>query len=61
LVFIYPEFGQFDYVERMEADDTLIEAFSEIFSAGLPWDENNFYKDASKLVFAIKVNSSNFS
>lgn len=59
LVFIYPEFGQFDYVERNEGEETLIGAFSEIYDAGLPWDEHNFYKDAGKLVFAIKVIASN--
>lgn len=58
LVFIYPEFGQFDYVERNPGDESLIGAFTEIFEAGLPWDNHGFYKNASKLVFAIKLNSS---
>lgn len=55
IVFIYPEFGQFDYVEKTEGDTSLIESFSEIFEAGLPWDEKGFYKEASNLVFALKV------
>lgn len=55
MVFIYPEFGQFDYVEKLDGEYTLIECFSEIFEAGLPWDEHKFYTQASQLVFAIKV------
>lgn len=58
LVFIYPEFGQFDYVEKTEGDETLMGAFLEIFEAGLPWDDKGFYTDVNKLVFAIKLNSS---
>lgn len=58
MVFIYPEFGQFDYVERNEGEETLLGSFSQIFEAGLPWDEKGFYTNATKLVFAIKLNTS---
>lgn len=56
IVFIYPEFGQFDYIERMDGQVTLWDAFNEIFDSGLPWDEHKFYLDKKNIIFAVKVN-----
>jgi hypothetical protein len=55
IVFIYPEFGQFDYVEKMEAEETVWGAFYEIFDSGLPWDEKKFYLEKKNIVFALRV------
>ena len=55
IVFIYPEFGQFDYVEKMEGEETVWGAFYEIFDSGLPWDEKKFYLEKKNIVFALRV------
>ena len=54
-MFIYPEFGQFDYVEKMEPDETVWGAFYEIFDSGLPWDEKKFYLEKKNIVFVLRV------
>ena len=55
IVFIYPEFGHFDYVERMDGEESLWGAFYEIFDSGLPWDTNKFYLDKKDIVVMIQV------
>lgn len=55
MVFIYPEFGQFDYLEQTPGDESLWGAFYEIFDSGLPWDSNYFYGEKKDIVFGLKV------
>jgi len=55
VVFIYPEFGQFDYVEQMDGAETVWGCFYEIFDSGLPWDSNHFYVEKKDIVFGLKV------
>lgn len=54
-MFIYPEFGQFDYIEKMDGEESLWGAFYEIFDSGLPWDEHKFYLEKKNIIFALKV------
>jgi len=55
VIFMYPEFAQFDFVEEASEDIPLWEIFAEIFTAGLPWDQNGFYQDPNDLRFYIVV------
>ena len=55
IVFLYPEFAQFDYVEEASEDVTLWGIFSEIFAAGLPWDQRGDYKEEKQLRFYVAV------
>lgn len=56
VIFVYPEFGQFDYVQENSEDITIWEIFDEVFSQGLPWDTSGNYKDASVIEFYVWVN-----
>jgi len=55
IIFLYPEFGQFDYIEEASDDIQLWAIFEEIFKAGLPWDQKQFYTDASDLRYFVMV------
>lgn len=55
IVFLYPEFGQFDYLEQTLPEASFFEAFEQIFQSGLPWDSNGFYKNHNDIAFALKV------
>lgn len=55
ILFIYPEFGQFDYVQQMYPDEPMWGTFLEIFKATLPWDAKGFYLKREDVLFAIKV------
>ena len=55
IVFLYPEFGQFDYVGESSEDMTIWDVFEQIFTSGLPWDQNKFYDDKKALKFYVMV------
>jgi hypothetical protein len=44
VVFLYPEFSQWDYVQTATEDTVLDHIYGEIFEAGLPWDTNGYYR-----------------
>ena len=56
VVFMYPEFSQFDYVEEATEDKMIDEIFGEIFEAGLPWDDRGYYKFPEDLECYVKLN-----
>ena len=43
LVFIYPEFSQFDFVNQADEGNCIDMHFSHIFGEGLPWDQKQLY------------------
>lgn len=55
MLFIYPEFGQFDYVGESSEDIVIWEIFEQVFQAGLPWDEKNHYTERENLRFFVMV------
>lgn len=55
ILFIYPEFGQFDYVKDSSEDKTIWDIFSQVFEAGLPWDEKKHYVDQKNLRYFVMV------
>lgn len=57
ILFIYPEFGQFDYAGDSSEDFKIWDIFEQIISEGLPWDVNGFYKDLNSLEYYIMVSS----
>ena len=59
IIFMYPEFAQFDFIEEASEDISLWEIFDEIFSAGLPWDQNGFYSDKNDIQFYVVVRNQN--
>lgn len=57
VVFLYPEFSQFDYVEHATEDKLVDEIFGEIFEAGLPWDVKGYYKFPEDIECYVVLNS----
>ena len=55
IIFMYPEFAQFDFIEEASEDISLWEIFDEIFSQGLPWDQEGFYADKEDIQFYVVV------
>ena len=55
VVFLYPEFGHWDYVESVEENRDILSIFCEILDAGLPWDENGYYCDHNDLGVYVEV------
>lgn len=55
MIFIYPEFGQFDYVGESSEDMTIWDIFQEIFVAGLPWDQKKNYTHPRNLKYFVMV------
>ena len=56
IIFIYPEFGQFDYIEQASEDIKIWEIFQQVFESGLPWDVNQYYTDNKTLKYFVMVN-----
>jgi len=57
VAFLYPEFSQWDYVEKATEDTTLENIYGEIFQAGLPWDTNGYYRFPEDLEAYVQLNS----
>ena len=55
ILFIYPEFGQFDYAEESSEDFKIWDIFEQIIVEGLPWDVQGFYKDTKALEYFVMV------
>jgi hypothetical protein len=55
ILFIYPEFGQFDYAGDTSEDYKIWDIFEQIITQGLPWDINGFYKDVNALEYYVMV------
>lgn len=56
LVFIYPQFGQFDVVEDVSEDTSLVESVKKVVAGGLPWDSNAEYVDFGEMEFYVLLN-----
>jgi tetratricopeptide (TPR) repeat protein len=56
IVFIYPQFGQFDIVEKVSEKEALIESVKKVVAGGLPWDQNNEYVDFGEMEFFLQLN-----
>lgn len=57
VLFIYPEFGQFDFIDEAADSNMVSEVFDTVYGEGLPWDEHGYYKDVSNIEFFIELNS----
>lgn len=55
IIFIYPQFGQFDIVEDFEVSGKLIDAVRQTIGQGLPWDKANEYDDFGKMDFYVEL------
>ena len=56
IVFLYPQFGQFDIVEKVSEKEPLIEAVKKVIGEGLPWDQNKEYIDFGEMEFYLQLN-----
>jgi tetratricopeptide (TPR) repeat protein len=56
IVFIYPQFGQFDIVEKVSEKEPLIESIKKVVGEGLPWDQNEEYTDFGEMEFFLQLN-----
>ena len=55
IIFIYPEFGQFDYIEQASEDIPIWGIFEQVFESGLPWDTKDDYKKKDDLKYYVMV------
>ena len=55
IVFIYPQFGQFDIVEDCRLEGKLIDAVRQTIGEGLPWDNNKEYDDFGQMDFYLEL------
>ena len=55
IVFIYPQFGQFDIVEDCTLEGKLIDAVRQTIGEGLPWDSNKEYDDFGQMDFYLEL------
>lgn len=55
MLFIYPEFGQFDYVGESSEDIKIWDIFEQIFQSGLPWDQKQHYTKKEDLRYFVMV------
>lgn len=56
IIFIYPEFSQFDFVKKSSEEDFVHNHFFFIFGKGLPWDSENIYNKDNCELF-VEVNA----
>ena len=56
IVFIYPQFGQFDLVDEVSEKEALIESVKKVVAEGLPWDHNKEYVDFGEMEFFLQLN-----
>lgn len=56
IIFIYPQFGQFDLVENVLESEPLVESVKKVIGEGLPWDSNKEYLDFGKMEFYLQLN-----
>jgi hypothetical protein len=54
-LFIYPEFGQFDYAGDTSENHTVWDIFEQIIAEGLPWDKKGLYNDINDLEYYVMV------
>lgn len=57
VIFIYPEFGQFDFVDEAYDNNLLEDVFSTVYGEGLPWDGNKYYTSFSDIEFYVELNA----
>ncbi len=55
LVFLYPNAGQFDFVEAANEDSCLLEHLITMFASPAPWDEKRLYTAPSKFAAYIRA------
>ena len=56
IIFIYPEFSQFDFVKKSSEEDLILNHFYFIFQNGLPWDTKNLYNQNNIELF-VEINA----
>ena len=56
IIFIYPQFGQFDLIENVLETQPLIQSIEKAIGKGLPWDENKEYLDFGEMEFFVQLN-----
>lgn len=55
VVLLYPEFSQFDFLEKVHEQTKISEMVAEVIGPGLPWDKNQEYA-IENLEFYIQLN-----